>query len=128
MSFISCSKSNSTPTPPPQPPIEQEANIAFGVDPDPGVGIAAAQSSNYSFKVSLSSKMPSNGIKIDITTKRDADGTVIESKSFESSSTSNDISVGSLSMGVLYEISVVVTSKKTISNSAVKKFRVARKS
>jgi hypothetical protein len=93
-----------------------------------GVGIAAAQSSNFSFKVSLSSKMPSNGIKIDITTKKDADGTVIESKSFESSSTSNDVSVGSLSMGVLYEISVVVTSKKTISNSAVKKFRVARKS
>jgi len=83
---ISCTKKTTpTPTPPtpPPPPVEVEENILFTLDPDPGTTTATALSGTYSFKVILSSKMPSTGISIDITTKADPSGTLLDSKKRE---------------------------------------------
>ena len=126
---ISCTKkSTPTPTPPPPPPqVEVEDNILFSMDPDPGTTTATALSGIYSFKVILSSKMPTTGISIDITTKADPSGTLLESKNIKSTVASNDISTGTLVSGSLYSVTVAVTSQKTASNTLTKTFKVARK-
>ena len=127
---ISCTKkpaTPSTPPTPPPPPVEVEANISFSMDPDPGTTTATALSGIYSFKVILSSKMPSSGISIDITTKADPSGTLLESKNIKSSVASNDITTGTLVSGSLYSVTVTVTSQKTASNTLTKTFKVARK-
>jgi hypothetical protein len=128
--LTSCGKkggSTPTPPPPPPPPVEVEENIAFTLDPDPGTTTVSALSGTYSFKVNLSSKMPSAGISIDITTKRDSDGSTLDSKNVKSTVAANDISTGTLASGVLYNVSVVVTSQKTASNTSSRTFKVARK-
>jgi hypothetical protein len=126
---ISCTKKTTpTPTPPtPPPPVVVEENILFSLDPDPGTTTQTASSGIYSFKVILSSKMPSTGISIDITTKTDPAGTLLESKNVKSTVASNDISTGTLASGTLYSVTVVVTSQKTASNTLTKTFKVARK-
>ncbi len=129
--LMSCGKKGGStptpPTPPPPPPVEVEENIAFSLDPDPGTTTATALSGTYSFKVTLSSKMPSSGISIDIATKQDNNGTLLDSKNVKSTVAANDISTGTLSSGVLYNVSVVVSSQKTATNTATKTFKVARK-
>jgi hypothetical protein len=129
--LMSCGKKGGStptpPTPPPPPPVEVEENIAFSLDPDPGSTTATALSGTYSFKVTLSSKMPSSGISIDIATKQDNNGTLLDSKNVKSTVAANDISTGTLSSGVLYNVSVVVSSQKTATNTATKTFKVARK-
>lgn len=130
--LASCGKKGgSTPTPPtpppPPPPVEVEENIAFSLDPDPGTTTATSLSGTYSFKVSLTSKMPSSGISIDIATKQDNNGTLLDSKNVKSTVVANDISTGTLASGVLYNVSVVVSSQKTATNTATKTFKVARK-
>jgi len=126
----SCGKKGTgggTPPPPPPPPVEVEENIAFSLDPDPGTSTATALSGTYSFKVTLNSKMPSSGISIDVTTKKDSDGSLLDSKNVKSSVAANDISTGTFASGVLYNITVAVTSQKTSTNTASKTFKVARK-
>jgi hypothetical protein len=125
---ISCTKKTTpTPTPPTPPPVVVEDNILFTLDPDPGTTTASASSGIYSFKVILSSKMPTTGISIDITTKTDPAGTLLESKNIKSTVASNDISTGTLASGTLYSVTVVVTSQKTASNTLTRTFKVARK-
>ncbi len=124
---ISCTK-KSTPTPtPPTPPVEVEENILFSLDPDPGTTIAPAFSETYSFKVILSSKMPSSGVKIYYLTKTDPGGAKIDENTLSSKIVSNNISTGQLASGALYSVTVTVTSEKTSSNTLTKTFKVARK-
>lgn len=130
--LTSCGKKSggTTPTPPPPPPpppVEVEENIAFSLDPDPGTTTVTALSGTYSFKVTLNSKMPSTGISIDITSKKDSDGSLIDSKNVKSTVAANDISTGTFASGVLYNITVAVTSQKTATNTASKTFKIARK-
>jgi len=127
---ISCTKkSTPTPTPPTPPPpvVEVEDNINFSLDPDPGTTTQTASSGIYSFKVILSSKMPSTGIKIYYLTKTDPGGVTTDEKTLTSSIASNDISTGTLASGSLYSVTVTVTSQKTASNTLTKTFKVARK-
>ena len=61
------------------------------------------------------------------TAKQDNNGNTIDSKNVKSTVAANDISTGTLTSGVLYNVSVVVTSQKTATNTATKTFKVARK-
>jgi hypothetical protein len=124
----SCGKSKTpTPNPPTPPPVEKEENIVFTIDPDPGTTTVTALSGTHSFKVNLSSKLPSSGISIDITTKKESDGSVLESKNIKSTVAANDVSIGTLASGVLYNVTVAVASQKTSTNNASKTFKIARK-
>ena len=123
---LSFSKKSTTPPVPP-PVVVTEENIAFSIDPDPGTGTAPASSGTYTFNVNVSSKIPSAGVKVDLTTKKDADNFLLDSKTIESSTSSIAISTGTLAAGTLYNISVVVTSKSKATNTATKTFKVARK-
>lgn len=123
----SCGKSK-TPTPnPPTPPVEKEENIVFSIDPDPGTTTVTALAGTHSFKVNVTSKLPSSGVSIDITTKKESDGSVLESKNIKSSVAANDVSIGTLVSGVLYNVTVTVSSQKTSTNNASKTFKIARK-
>lgn len=127
---VSCSKKPVAPVTPPTPPppvVEVEDNISFSLDPDPGTTTATALSGIYSFKVTLNSKMPSTGISIDITTKADPSGTLLDSKNVKSTVAANEITTGTLASGSLYSVTVAVTSQKTASNTLTKTFKVARK-
>jgi hypothetical protein len=124
--ILSCSK-KSTPTPVPPPVVITEENISFNIDPDPGAATAPANSGTYTFNVNVSSKIPSAGVKVDITTKKDADNFLLDSKTVESSTASIAINTGTLASGTLYNVSVVVTSKSKATNTATKTFKVARK-
>jgi hypothetical protein len=126
----SCSKGGSsgggTPNPPPPPP-EVEENIIFSIDPDPGSSTATAQSGTYTFKVNITSKLPSSGVNIDITTTQESNGSVLETKNIKSTVANNDINTGTLASGIVYKVNVKVSSQKTSTNSATKEFKVARK-
>jgi hypothetical protein len=122
--FFACTKKAATPTP---PAPEVEENIAFSINPDPGGSVAAASTESYPFKINITSKVSTMGVKIELTTRKDADGVVVDSKSLESTSSVVDVSVGTLSPGLLYNVTVLVTSKKTSSNSSSKLFKLARK-
>lgn len=122
MVLFSCTKKEAV-----APPVEVEENIAFSINPDPGGGVAAATTETYPFKITISSKLTSAGVSIDLTTRKEADGSVAESKTVDPPGAVVDVAVGTLSPGWLYNVTVVVTSKKTRSNLATKTFKVARK-
>ena len=125
--LFSCSKKETTPTPPPPPPPTEE-NLVFSIDPDPGSGNAIANAENYAFSVKVSSKMPSLGVKLDLATKKESDNTSVDSKSIESSTADIPVTTGKLVVGTVYIVKVTVTSKSKSTNSAIKEFKVARKS
>jgi hypothetical protein len=125
-SIMSSCKKPATPKPVP-PVVITEENIAFTIDPDPGTATASATSGTYTFNVNISSKVPSAGVKVDITTKKDSDNFLLDSKTVESTTANIAISTGTLASGTLYNVSVVVTSKSKAANTATKTFKVARK-
>jgi len=128
LSILTSCKKTATPKPPVTPPVVvTEENIAFTIDPDPGTATASASSGTYTFNVNVSSKIPSAGVKVELTTKKDSDNFLLDSKTVESSTASIAISTGTLAAGTLYNVSVVVTSKSKASNTATKTFKVARK-
>ena len=127
LSMLTSCKKAKTPTPVPPPVVVTEENIVFTIDPDPGTATASASSGTYAFNVNVSSKVPSAGVKVDLTTKKDSDNFLLDSKTIESSTASIAISTGTLAAGTLYNVSVVVTSKSKASNTATKTFKVARK-
>ena len=125
--LFSCSKKETpTPTPPPPPPTEE--NIVFSVDPDPGAGNAIANAENYGFTIKVSSKMPTLGVKVDLSTKKESDNTMVDSKSIESSTADIPVITGKLVVGTVYIVKVTVTSKSKSTNTVSKEFKVARKS
>jgi hypothetical protein len=121
--MTSCSKKSTDPTPPP----DTEQKIVITLDPDPGASSAVSMSANYSFKVKITSKLPTGGVLLEYTTKKDSDNTILDSKQVNSSINNIDVTTGSLESGTLYIVTVTVKSKSQSSNTATKTFKVARK-
>lgn len=109
------------------PVVPSEENIVFGIEPDPGTGVAVSQGGIYSFKVTVNSKLTASGVKVDVSTKKDADNSAVDTKSVESNSQGIDLTTGTLNPGILCTVTITVTSKATPTNSATKSFKVARK-
>jgi hypothetical protein len=126
--FAGCTK-DSTPAPPPPPtPTPTEDQLSIALDPDPGSTTAAATGATYAFKVSVT-KPPSAGVKVDISTKKNADNSAVSegTKTIDPYTPGSEISIGGLAAGTLYDVSVTVTSKSKSSNNASAAFKVARK-
>ncbi|MFN5055073.1 MAG: hypothetical protein ACK5EP_03385 [Bacteroidota bacterium] len=122
-------KKEVTPTPPPTPtPTPTEEQLSIALDPDPGSTTAAATGATYAFKVSVT-KPPSAGVKVDISTKKNADNSAVSegTKTIDPYTPGSEISIGGLAAGTLYDVSVTVTSKSKSSNNASAAFKVARK-
>lgn len=129
MAVLSCSKK---PAPAPTPAPEVEENIAYSIDPDPGTSVTQTNpGATHRVKVTLTSKMPSSGITIDVSTKKESDNTDLESaQSIKTSTAATDVTIGSTTnfpSGVVYMVTIKVSSQKTSTNSSTKTFKVARK-
>ena len=133
--MFSCSKGGDTSTTPPTPtppPVATEADIAFKVEIDAKEvdysGIVAALSTTQAINVNVTSTLPKDGVTIDVSTKKNADNTVVSSSSAASTTgATNAASVTSLAPGVLCTVTVTVTSKTKSSNSSTKTFQIAAK-
>jgi hypothetical protein len=120
-----CSKKKAEP---PAPPVDTEQKLVILLDPDPGAATAVAMAANYSFKVKITSKMPTSGVLLEYTTKKDSDNSILDPLTqINSSINSIDVTTGSLESGTLYIVTVTVKSKSQSSNTATKTFKVARK-
>ena len=123
--ITSCSKKSTNPTP---PPVDTEQKIVITLDPDPGASTAVSLSANYSFKVKITSKLPTAGVLLEYTTKKDSDNSILDPLTQVNSSVNSiDVTTGSLESGTLYIVTVTVKSKSQSSNTATKTFKVARK-
>lgn len=129
LGLLACSKSPAPapPTPVPPTPTPSEENIVFTVDIDPGAGIYTALGATQDAKVTISSKLPSAGVTVDVTVKKDADNSVVSSTSVTTTTSPLTVTISNLSPGVVCTATFTVTSKGTATNTASKSFKMARK-
>lgn len=122
---MSCNKGDSGGGGTPPPPAEVQ--IAFTISPDPGTTVLAALAATQDIAITISSKLPTAGVKIDLTLTKDADGSTVFSQSLTSSSSSVTATFQNLVSGVICTATIKVTSASTASNNASKTFKIAKK-
>ena len=120
----SCKKGDTTPP----TTVETEKQIAFVTDPVFSSSVNVSLTSTVSFKVVITSTMPSSGISIDITTKDASTNALLEpAKNYKSTTVSNNVSIGTLQPGATYNVTISVASQKNASNKETKTFSVKLK-
>ena len=131
--FLGCSKSGDSPTPTPTPPpvvvVEPSLTATNGVviDIDPGANnIYAVVGTSQRIDVKLAA-IPASGVTIDTKLIKVLDNTTAFTNSISSTSLTNPLTVTGLIPGVLYNLSVIVTSKSTASNTKTVEFKMAAK-
>ena len=112
-------KKEVTPTPPPPTPTPTEDQLSITLDPDPGSTTAAATGATYAFKIAVT-KAPSAGVKVDVATKKNSDNSAVSdgTKTIDPYTPGSEISIGGLTAGTLYDVSVTETSKSKSTNNA----------
>jgi len=132
--FFACSKGGDSPapTPTPKPPVvvvEPSLTAVGGVvvDIDPGTNnIYAVVGTSQRIEIKLAA-IPVSGVTIDTKLIKVSDNTSAFSNSISSTSLTNPLTITGLIPGVLYNLSVVVTSKTTASNTKTVEFKMAAK-
>jgi len=132
--FLGCSKGGDSPapTPTPKPPVvvvEPSLTAANGVviDIDPGANnIYAVIGTSQRLEVKLAA-IPASGVTIDTKLIKISDNSTAFTNSISSTSLSNPITITGFLPGILYNLSVVVTSKTTASNTKTVEFKMASK-
>ena len=126
------SKSSDSPAPTPPPVIivvEPSLTAANGVviDIDPGANnIYAVIGTSQRLEVKLAA-IPASGVTIDTKLIKISDNSTAFTNSISSTSLSNPITITGFLPGILYNLSVVVTSKTTASNTKTVEFKMASK-
>jgi hypothetical protein len=132
--FFACSKGgdSAAPTPTPKPPVvvvEPSLTATGGVviDIDPGAtNIYAVVGTSQRIDVKLAA-IPASGVTIDTKLIKILDNTTAFSNNISSTSLTNPITVTGILPGLLYNLTVVVTSKTTSSNTKTIEFKIASK-
>jgi hypothetical protein len=126
---ISCSKGgDSAPTPPAPKPPAQETQVAFSITQDPGTGnILGVVGTAQPINIRVSSAIPTAGVNIEVTVRKDADNSVVFTNTASTIATDNTINITGLTPGVLCTVTVTVTSKSTASNTKLATFKLAAK-
>ena len=131
--FLGCSKGGDSPAPTPTPPpvvvVEPSLTAANGVviDIDPGANnIYAVIGTSQRLEVKLAA-IPASGVTIDTKLIKISDNSTAFTNSISSTSLSNPITITGFLPGILYNLSVVVTSKTTASNTKTVEFKMASK-
>ncbi len=124
---ISCSKSDGgTPTPTPTP-TSTESAIAFSITQDPGAGVLGVVGTSQALNIKVTSTLPSAGVNIDVSVKKDLDNSTVFSNSSSSVAADVTTTITGLTPGVQCTATVVVTSKSTSSNNKTVSFKLAAK-
>jgi hypothetical protein len=131
IAFVGCSKGGDSPAPTPKPPVVVEPSLTAAngviVDIDPGAtNIYAVVGTSQKMEVRLIA-IPASGVTIDTKLTKISDNTNAFTNSISSTSLTNPVTVTGLIPGVLYNLSVVVTSKTTASNTKTIEFKMAAK-
>jgi hypothetical protein len=128
--FFACSKGGDSPTPSPPPVVVEPSLTATGgvlIDIDPGAtNIYAVIGTSQKIEVKLAA-IPASGVTIDTKLIKISDNTTAFTNTISSTSLNNSVTVTGLIPGVLYNLSVVVTSKSTASNTKTVEFKMAAK-
>ncbi|MEI6586747.1 MAG: hypothetical protein WCL56_11710 [Sediminibacterium sp.] len=125
IALFGCSKSSGGGTPTPTPtPTPQEQAIAFTID---AINNSVSTSSNFGVNLTLTSTMPSSGIKIDITTTDQITSAVVQNQSFTSSLAKNTLTVATLIQQHWNNVTIKVSSVANSSNSSSQSFTVVYK-
>ena len=132
--IFGCSKGGDSPapTPTPTPPVvvvEPSLTAANGVviDIDPGANnIYTVIGTSQRLEVKLAA-IPASGVTIDTKLVKILDNSTAFTNSISSTSLSNPITITGFLPGILYNLSVVVTSKTTASNTKTVEFKMASK-
>ena len=121
IAFISCGKKGGGGVVTPK-----EDNIAFTVD---AANSNISPGSSFSFNVKLTSAMPAQGIKIEITAIDDVSGSSItpQNAAVSSSSTTTSVSIINLPQQKWVDVTVKVSSVATPTNYATQQFKVVYK-
>lgn len=131
-SLIACSKGGGgTPASTPVPPVVTEPSLTatngVTVDIDPGASnIYAVVGTSQKMDVKLLA-IPASGVTIDVKMVKLTDNTTVFTNNISSTSLSNAVTITGLVPGVLYQVTVVVTSKTTASNTKTIEFKIAAK-
>lgn len=118
--FDACKKHPSTPPP-------QEANLTVETNPANG-SIQLPGIEPFNLTVTITSAMPSAGVKIDITAKREDNNTTFYTDSKNSTSSSNTFTITNTPVGVQCLVEIKVTSLSKSSNQWTGSYRYSRKS
>ena len=130
--FLGCSKGGDSPAPTPKPPVvvvEPSLTAANGViiDIDPGAtNIYAVVGTSQKIEVRIAA-LPASGVNIETKLIKIVDNTTVFTNSISSTSLNNPVTVTGILPGILYNLSVVVTSKTTSSNTKTIEFKMASK-
>ena len=119
-----CSK-GSDPTPVPPPVVEE--TMAFTLNPDPGASVLVALGASQDFAVTVTSKLPTGGVKVALKLVKDSDGTTVFSQSLTSTVSNFTATYTSMVSGVVYTATNTVTSATTSTNTTTKTFKMTRK-
>ena len=130
--FFACSKGGDTPAPTPKPPVvvvepSLAAAGAVVIDIDPGTtNIYAVTGTSQKIEVKLVA-IPVSGVTIETKMIKVSDNTTAFTNSISSTSLNNPVTITGFVTGILYNVSVVVTSKTTASNTKTIEFKIASK-
>ena len=124
--FFSCSKNDGGSITSSAQSVSEE-QILFKINPDPGSTIMAALAASQDFALTITSKMPASGVKVDLQLTKDLDGTVVFSQSLVSTQAGLSATFQNLVSGVIYTGTIKVTSSSNTSNSSSKTFKIAKK-
>lgn len=109
------------------PPPPNEANLAVTTDPANGT-VQAPALGPYNLKVTITSTMPPNGVKIDITAKKDdGSNTVFFSTSVNRTSAVNDFTLTGTPAATQCLVETKVTSLTKSSNQWSGSYRYSSK-
>jgi uncharacterized protein YcfL len=116
--LTACSKKNSKPEP--------EQNIVFDINTSSAV---IHSNSSYSFQVTLKSKMPVSGIKVEVSAVQEVAGTAVSPQpaAITSTTSATTASVQNLPQQKWVVATVRVSSATTATNTATQTFRVIYK-
>jgi hypothetical protein len=104
-----------------------EDPLVIAIDPDPGNSIAVSLGSNYSFNILIQSKMPSQGVSVDIRCNKELDNSSVFSATVQSSASPVPVIITNLPFNEVTVVTIDVKSKSTPTNTAYKTFRLAKK-
>lgn len=108
-------------------PTEVEENLAISIDPDPGSAIATALGATYTFKVAITSKMPTQGVDVSTTYRKDSDNSVIFSQTLQTTTSPVNVTITGIPFNEVGTVTVEVKSKSKPTNTATKTFKLVRK-
>jgi len=121
--LYSCSKSSGGGTPPPP----SEANLVVTTDPANG-SLQSPALGPYNLKVSITSALPANGVKIEITAKKDdGSNTIFFTTSADKTTPINDFTITGTPIATQCLVEIKVTSLTKASNTWSGSYRYSSK-